>query len=90
MSPVAPSEDAVKDIIADLAAKSAEVVAEKSKGWPKEAADLGAKAVGLVTEQVNNFLAGDIAGLRDALVKDVVKAIQTGKGPVSRSFSDIA
>ena len=90
MSPVAPSEEAVKGIVADLTAKIVLDVEKAAAGWPKEAQDLGQKLVAMVTEQVNNFLSGDLTALRDALVRDITKLASTGKGPTAKSFSDIA
>lgn len=88
--PVAPSEETVKEILADLTATAVAEVEARSKGWPKEMADIGTKVLGIVTEQVNSFLSGDTAALRDALVKDIVKLAATGKSATSKSFSDIA
>lgn len=90
MSPTTPTESAVKEIIEDLAANSAEMVARKTAGWPKDLSDAGARLTTLITEQVNVLLSGDVSALRDALVADVIRAIKNGKGPVAKQFTDLA
>ena len=85
-----PTEESVKSIVAEIAAKAEADAAEKMKGWPKEASSAVDRLMGIVSDQVTTFLSGDITALREALVRDVSKLIATGKSPVAKAYSDLA
>jgi hypothetical protein len=84
------TESSVKGIIEELKAAVEKQYAAKSAGWPAETKNAGDKAMQIVLDEVTQLLSGDYSGLRDALVADVVKALKSGKGPVSSSLADIA
>lgn len=85
-----PTEEGVKAIVAELAGEVAAIVEKKMEGWPKEVSGVADRLTSIVTEQVIVLLSGDVAALRQALVADVIKVIQSGKGPVAKSFTALA
>lgn len=80
----------LKDVVAKIVAAVNAEYAAKSANWPPEMKASGDKVMQIIMDEVAVVLQGDISAIQAALIAEVAKVLQSGKGPVSKSLADLA